>query len=124
MKFQIDPNSGIPIYVQLKEAIRRAIVLGKYAPGDQLPTVRQLAVDLKINVNTVSKVYAELEREGLLATRQGRGTFVNNNPSPPTDRGEKRLEELVNRLLVEAMQLGYTPEEVVNYLRRIVEKRD
>ncbi|MDI3280235.1 MAG: GntR family transcriptional regulator [Bacillota bacterium] len=124
MRFQIDPNSGIPIYVQLKEAIRRAIALGEYAPGDQLPTVRQLAVDLKINVNTVSKVYAELEREGLLATRQGRGTFVNNNPPPPADGGEQRLGELVNRLLVEAMQLGYTPEEVVNYLLRIVEKRD
>ncbi len=79
MPFNINVDSRIPIYVQLKEAIKLAIATGKFPPGSQLPTVRQLAVQLKINANTVSRVYLELESEGVVATRQGKGTFVKDH---------------------------------------------
>ena len=73
---QIDPKDPMPIYAQLERAIRLAIATGEVEVGDRLPTVRQLAVELKVNANTVAKVYGELERAGVLETRRGVGTFV------------------------------------------------
>src|SRR6476646_7836035 len=73
---QIDPKDPMPIYAQLERAIRLAIATGRIEVGDRLPTVRQLAVELRINANTVAKVYSELERAGVLATQRGVGTFV------------------------------------------------
>ena len=79
--FYIDTNHPTPLYAQLERSIRFAIATGKLRIGEQLPTVRQLAVDLRINANTVAKVYAELERAGIVETRQGIGTFVNERPA-------------------------------------------
>ncbi|WP_242868777.1 GntR family transcriptional regulator [Desulfotomaculum copahuensis] len=102
--------------MQLKEQIRYAVATGRLKPGDRLPTVRQLAVELRINPNTVSRVYSELEKEGLLATRQGKGTFVRStaNDTPSLDV----LAKLVDRLLVEAAGLGFTVRDVMMLLER------
>lgn len=74
--WRLDMSSGVPLYIQLKQQIIQKVMQGEWQPGHQLPTVRQLAVDVRINVNTVSKVYAEVEREGYIRTQQGKGTFV------------------------------------------------
>lgn len=74
--WQLDPSSGVPLYLQLKQQIIQRIIRGEWEPGYQLPTVRQLAVDVRINVNTVSRVYQEVERDGYIRTQQGKGTFV------------------------------------------------
>jgi GntR family transcriptional regulator len=74
--FRLDARSGVPTYLQLVNQVRQAILLGYLQPGDQLPTVRQVAAELAINPNTVAKAYRELEREGLAAARSGQGTFI------------------------------------------------
>jgi len=84
-------ENGIPIYIQLREQLLRAIGAGVLAPGEQLPTMRQVAVALKIDLNTVQRAYAELERESVLVTTRGRGTFV-ANPPPPLDPVRHGLE--------------------------------
>lgn len=76
--WRLDVGSGIPLYLQLKQQIIQRVMTGEWKPGYQLPTVRQLSVELSINVNTVSRVYQEVEREGFIRTQQGKGTFVRN----------------------------------------------
>ncbi len=75
-EWQLDLRSGVPLYLQLKQKIIQKIIEGTWPPGHQLPTVRQMAADVKINVNTVARVYNEVEREGYIRTQQGKGTFV------------------------------------------------
>jgi GntR family transcriptional regulator len=82
-KFTVDPHSGVPLYRQLIEQIARAVALGTLAPGEQLPTVKALALDLTINPNTVARVYRELERDGVIETSPGRGSFVRSNGRSP-----------------------------------------
>jgi GntR family transcriptional regulator len=77
--FSVDPHGGAPLYQQLAEQIKRAIAVGALSPGERLPTVKGLAIDLKLNANTVARVYRELEREGVIATAPGRGSFVSEN---------------------------------------------
>lgn len=77
--FSVDPHGGSPIYVQLTEQVKRAIAIGALGPGERLPTVKALAIDLKVNANTVARVYRELEQEGVIATAPGRGSFVREN---------------------------------------------
>lgn len=117
--FAIDGNDPMPIYAQLERAIRVAIATGRLAAGDKLPTVRQLAVDLKINANTVAKVYAELERTGTLETRRGVGTFIRHeNMRGPSGRDRERLlAELADRFLAGADRLGVSADEAINFLR-------
>lgn len=124
MKFELDFKSGVPIYVQLKNEIKYAIATGKLPPGSQLPTVRQLAVTLKVNVNTISRVYSELEKEGVLSTRQGKGTFVSEKEILPPDRGNERLDQLIDKLFIEAFELGYRPEELLECIQhRLTNKK-
>ncbi|MGE5578253.1 MAG: GntR family transcriptional regulator [Syntrophothermus sp.] len=114
MEWLIDQRNGIPIYVQLRDLIKRAIATGWLQPGTQLPTVRQLAVDLKINPNTVARVYSELEREGYLQTRQGKGTFVaQGGKKEAEDERDSRLSRIVDETLIVATELGYSPREVI-----------
>jgi GntR family transcriptional regulator len=117
--FAIDEKDPTPLYAQLERAIRVAIATGRLGVGDRLPTVRQLAVDLKLNANTVAKVYSELERAGVLETRRGVGTFIREvggrSPSPP-DR-ERLLVELADRFLAGAATLGFSADEAINFLR-------
>lgn len=120
--FAIDPADPTPIYAQLDRAIRAAIAAGRLKSGDKLPTVRQLAVDLRVNANTVAKVYAELERTGVLATQRGIGTFVRATPAtaPTTRRDRDRdLRPFVERLLADASALGYSLHDVLQYLKAL-----
>lgn len=113
MDFHLDPASGVPIYVQLKQEIKYAIASGRYPPGSRLPTVRQLAVALRVNPNTVSRVYSELEKEGLLATRQGKGTFVKENLPADNPGRDDILRKLVADFWQECLALGFSPEEIL-----------
>src|SRR3989441_12183425 len=100
----IDAHDRTPIYTQLDRGLRAAIAAGRLQPGDQLPTVRQLAVDLRVNANTVARVYAELERAGVIETRRGVGSFITASPAqarPPRDH-ERRLRAFITRMLAEA----------------------
>ncbi len=118
--FPINPKDPTPIYAQLERAIRLAIATGRLEFGDRLPTVRQLAVDLRINANTVAKVYKELEREGVLETQRGVGTFVADLQDQGTSNTQRarHLTMLGDRFLAEARTLGFTAREAVESLRR------
>jgi GntR family transcriptional regulator len=111
----IDPKDRTPIYAQLDRGLRAAIVTGRLRPGDQLPTVRQLAVELQVNANTVARVYAELEREGVLETRRGVGSFVSTAPGAARSAAEhtKRLRAFVTRILADAAAAGLSHDEIL-----------
>jgi GntR family transcriptional regulator len=114
----IDPRDATPIYAQLERGLRAAIATGRLRPGDQLPTVRQLAVDLRINANTVARVYLELERSGVIETRRGVGSFVSATPAkahPPRDR-DRRLHAFVTRVLADADAAGLSLEALIEAL--------
>src|SRR5881296_1645373 len=118
--FSVDPSDPTPIYAQLDRAIRAAIATGHLATGDRLPTVRQLAVDLRVNANTVARVYAELERAGILETRRGIGSFVAATPpqAHPPNEHARRLRAFVTRVLGDAAAVGFSIEEVVAEIGR------
>src|SRR3982751_4732476 len=111
----IDPHDATPIYAQLERALRAAIATGRLQPGDQLPTVRQLAVDLRVNANTVARVYGELERDGVLETRRGVGSFIAATPlqARPAAEHARRLRALVTRVLADAAAAGFSRDELV-----------
>src|SRR3954470_15915728 len=117
--FDVDSKSPTPIYAQLDRSIRAAIATGELNAGTQLPTVRQLAVDLAVNANTVARVYAQLERDGILETRRGVGTFVRESPSPQVARAqrERELRDVIRRFIGDAALLGFTLPELINQLR-------
>jgi len=119
MEFSIDHKSGVPFYRQIIEQIKFGIASGELGAGDRLPTVRQLAVDLSINPNTVVRAYRELEIEGVLNTQQGSGTFVGNE-KPEIDRLEKQrmLDQIVTDLMARASSYGLTLEDVLEALRQ------
>jgi GntR family transcriptional regulator len=115
----IDTRDATPIYAQLERGLRAAMATGRLRPGDQLPTVRQLAVELQINANTVARVYAELERSGAIETRRGVGSFVSATPEqahPPREH-ERRLRAFVIRVLADADAAGFTKDDVIAALR-------
>jgi GntR family transcriptional regulator len=117
--FAIDASDPTPLYAQLERAIRVAIATGRLRAGDKLPTVRQLAVDLRINANTVAKVYGELERTGVLETRRGVGSFiraVGSRAASLHDR-EHQLITLADRFLAGASELGFSADEAINFLK-------
>jgi GntR family transcriptional regulator len=119
LNLQIDSKSGVPFYRQIIEQIRFAVARGQLAPGDRLPTVRQLAVDLAVNPNTVVRAYRQLETEGVIETQQGSGTFVGEE-RPAIDELERRrmLDQILTDLLARASSYGFTVEDVVDGLRR------
>jgi GntR family transcriptional regulator len=117
--FQINTDDPTPLYAQLERVIRLGIAVGRLRPDEQLPTVRQLAVDLRLNANTVAKVYRDLERAGLLETRRGIGTFI-KSPLPETPRLSKRelqLKQLADRFLAEAASQGFSMQELLTHIR-------
>jgi GntR family transcriptional regulator len=126
MRWSLDPRSPLPLYAQLERAIRAAIASGALRTGEQLPTVRQLAVDLRVNANTVARVYAELERAGVLATQRGRGTFVREAApvATPARQRERELRALVDRTLSEAAALGIPARDLVRHLQSRLEEID
>jgi GntR family transcriptional regulator len=116
----IDSRDRTPIYAQLDRGLRAAIATGRLQVGDQLPTVRQLAVDLRVNANTVARVYAELERSGILETRRGIGSFVAATPEKahPPNENPRRLRAFVTRVLGDAAAAGFSIDEVVAEIGR------
>src|ERR1043165_7064282 len=112
---EIDPRDSTPIYAQLDRGLRAAIASGRLNVGDQLPTVRQLAVELKVNANTVAKVYVFLERAGILETRRGVGTFVAARTHTPQGQALRRAElnRLVDRFLAELTHHGFHVDDVI-----------
>src|SRR5262249_40497808 len=114
----IDPRDSTPIYSQLDRGLRAAIAAGRLSPGDQLPTVRQLAVDLRVNANTVARVYADLERAGILETRRGVGSFIRATAAEarPPDEHLRRLRAFVTRVLADAAAAGFTPDDLVKHI--------
>jgi GntR family transcriptional regulator len=119
VRFSTDTKSGVPLYRQIIEQIKVGIARGDVGPGDQLPTVRQLAVDLSINPNTVIRAYRELEIEGVLETHQGSGTFVSSR-KPEINEIEKQrmLDQILTNLLARASTYGLTLDNVLEGLRR------
>jgi GntR family transcriptional regulator len=117
--FSLNSSHPMPLYAQLTRAIRFAIATGRLRVGEQLPTVRQLAVDLRVNANTVAKVYAELERSGILETRRGVGTFVSARhlAASHRDEHEKHLKELVDRFVEEAEAMGFSTDDLLDQLQ-------
>src|SRR5206468_5611951 len=115
----IDPRDRTPLYAQLERGLRASVAAGRLRPGDQLPTVRQLAVDLRVNANTVARVYVDLERAGVLETRRGVGSFISAaGPAEarPTQERNRRLKAFVTRVLADAGAHGSTLDDVLTAL--------
>ena len=117
--FFINPADPTPLYAQLTRAIQFAIGIGKLRIGDQLPTVRQMAVDLRVNANTVARVYAELERSGVVETRRGVGTFVcaRHFEAKQKRQHEHELKELADRIIAETTALGFSVDDLIDQLQ-------
>ena len=113
-------NNGIPIYVQLRQQILALIGRGVLKSGAQIPTMRQVAVALKIDLNTVQRAYAELERDGVLSRQRGVGTFVTETPAPRNTR--KQAQDLAFRVAAQAKGQGIALDELVEALARLVER--
>ena len=120
-QFVLDMRSEAPIYVQIVEQVRQRVATGELQPGDQLPTVRQMATDLRVNFNTVARAYRLLDEAGLISTQQGRGTYIWEVPTEETLKQlkKKSLEELARNYLDEASRLGYSLEDALEELKHI-----
>ena len=119
--FRLDLTSGVPVYRQLIDQVLVAKASGVLKPGDQLPTVRQLAVDLSINPNTVIRAYKELEIRGILTTQQGMGTFITKQQIRPDEAArQRRLTQMVGEFVAKAGAEGYTVEEIMERLGELV----
>ena len=110
----VDPRSGVPIYLQVIEQIKRSVALGILGSGEQLPTVKQLALDLTINPNTVAKAYRELERDGVIETSPGRGSFVKSNGTTETTKTAATdvAREVIEAAVREAKSVGLRADEI------------
>ena len=118
--FTLDYSSGVPIYRQIIDQIRFGIVSGQLNLGEQLPTVRALAVALKVNLNTVSKAYKELEIKDILETQQGTGTFINKTDFVvPEKEREEKLKEICTQFSSIAFSYGFSLDEVMQGLKKI-----
>lgn len=114
MQINLDFRSGVPIYAQIVDQIQNLVLGGRLVPGDQLPTVRQLALDLRVNFNTVARAYRLLDDAGLISTQQGRGTYILEAPNEQVSQRlrQEALQGLTQRYLEEASRLGCSPQEV------------
>lgn len=120
-RFALDLHTGVPVYRQLIDQVRTGIASGSLTAGDQLPTVRQLAVDLAINPNTVMRAYRELELGGLLETHQGTGTFISDKkPEKKSAERERQLGQMTNEFAARAGAAGFTLEEVIDRLQELL----
>ncbi len=130
MKLNIDPDSSVPIYIQIEDRIHSMIAAGQLQPGEQLPTIRELAADIRVNLNTVARAYIELDREGVISTQRGRGTFVSDVPNKKQRerKRQKLLQSIVENALEETHHLGYSAEEIkkafAEQLSKLPEKRE
>ena len=119
---ELDPTSPTPLYLQIAEQVRRLIALGALRPGERLPAVRELAVRARVNRNTAARAVQQLESEGVVRTRVGQGTFVEEAPAPvDRARRDSAVDDLIDRLLVEAHTLGMPLEELGWRLNRRID---
>jgi GntR family transcriptional regulator len=117
-RFSLDLRSGVPVYRQIMDQVGGGIASGALTPGDQLPTVRQLAVDLSINPNTVIRAYRELEIRGMLDTEQGTGTFISGQKVRRDEAERQRsLNQLIGDFMARAGSAGFTVEELIEQLQ-------
>lgn len=126
IEFKLDPKSGVPFYRQIIDQIRFGISSGKLHVGEQLPTVRALAVELKINLNTVSKAYKELEIQNIIETQQGTGSFIGSldNFNLNDDEKRKKLKNIVTEFTTIASSYGFTTEDLIEQLKSEGAKND
>jgi len=114
MKLNLDPESSVPIYIQIEDSIHSLIAAGQIQPGEQLPTIRELAADIRVNLNTVARAYFELDKEGVISTQRGKGTFVSGVPDQV--QIEKKRQKLLHSIMLSALEeahgLGYTTQEI------------
>jgi GntR family transcriptional regulator len=118
ISFSLESDNGVPIYRQIINQIEYAILSNRMLPGDKLPTIRALAVELKTNPNTIAKAYGELEIRGILVTQVGNGTFIADK-KPETDNNRKqKIGEIFERFMAEMKALGVSKEELAEMLRK------
>lgn len=123
VRLKIDTNNGTPIYLQIVEQIKRTVAMGRIKPEEGLPSVRQLALDLTINPNTVARAYLELEHEGVIYKRQGQGTFVAAQGVDASRRErQKAVAGMLERAILEAVESGMTPGEIGELYREALGK--
>ena len=122
--FQLDENSNIPLWAQLKKRLTYLIMTCFYKNGDQLPTVRELSSQLGVAYNTVSKVYRDLERDGLIRTKQGSGTFVTYERDNNVDCPDILIETMVAELAEKVREYGMTNDEALSLMRKYLERVD
>ena len=119
IQFVLDPKTGIPFYRQIIDQIKYGIASGSLLAGEQLPTVRALAVELKVNLNTVTKAYKELEIQNILATQQGTGTFIGRTDIKiPEKERTKKLQSICNEFTSIAFSYGFSTDDIINYLQK------
>ena len=124
LSFQLDLRSGVPVYRQIMDQVLGAMASGRLASGDQLPTVRQLAVDLSINPNTVIRAYRELEIRGFLDTHQGSGTFITAQPvQQDNEERQRKLDGIVSDAIARAGAEGFTAQQVLDRLRELLDEQ-
>ena len=122
VEFKLDLKSGVPFHRQIVDQIRYGIASDRLLPGEQLPTVRALAVDLQVNPNTVRKAYSELEILGILDTQQGTGTFVSHQQVEiGADEKKRMLRQICDELVARGSQYGFTLKEIVTHMQRRIE---
>jgi len=122
VEFKLDLKSGVPFHRQIVDQIRYGIASNRLMPGEQLPTVRELAVHLQVNPNTVRKAYSELEILGILDTQQGTGTFVSDQKVKIGEDEKKRmLRQICDELVARGNQYGFTLREIVTHMQRRLE---
>jgi GntR family transcriptional regulator len=112
VQFALDVHSGVPMYRQIIQQIEYAILSGRMITGDRLPTIRQLAVDLKINPNTIAKAYNELEIRGIVETQVGSGTYISDKKPSEDDGKNKKIREVVGRFVQDMSDLGVGESEM------------
>src|SRR5689334_1350459 len=119
-QFRLDLHSGVPVYRQIIDQVLAGIASGALAGGDQLPTVRQVAVDLSINPNTVVRGYRELEIRGMIETQQGTGTFIAHKKVKQDEvERQRRLTQLVTEFVARAGSAGFTVEDLIGQLQAL-----
>jgi len=119
IKFNLDPKTGVPFYRQIIDQIKFGIAKGNLNVGEQLPTVRSLAVELKVNLNTVAKAYKELEILSVLETQQGTGTFINSSDIQLSDNEmKKKLQEICDEFSTIAISYGFSLDTIITELQK------
>jgi GntR family transcriptional regulator len=123
VQFKLDTSDGVPIYLQIVEQIKRSVAMGRLKPEDPLPSVRQLALDLTINPNTVARAYLELEHDGVIYKRQGQGTYICPQALEASRRERNRIVTgLFEKAIVEARQFGMSESEIAEVYGALVRR--